>query len=93
MTPIRYGYNLHVLARRQAELGLNDGELGEKAQCSYKTIENFHKGLSMTPRTVKKLADALGVDLATIVVPLSSHAITPRAPRGPQAARRKAVRK
>ncbi len=70
---MRYSYNIEPLARRQAEEGLTYEGLGQKTGLRGNTIRNALMGRACNPPTIKKIADALGVPMAELVVPVEAE--------------------
>jgi len=60
-------YKTEILERKRFEKGLSYSELAEKLGLHQITISRTLKGISMKPRTVKLLADYLGVEMENVV--------------------------
>jgi len=71
---LEFGYDIHQIARRKAEQGRSDAELAALAGVHATTIRNVLTGRSCRPATVKAVAEALGLDLAELVVPAEAEA-------------------
>lgn len=65
---VEYGYDIDALARRKAELGLLDADLARKAGVTPRTVYNILTGQTSNARTIRKLAEAMGLNLADLVV-------------------------
>jgi transcriptional regulator with XRE-family HTH domain len=61
-----YAYDIKKLAKRKAELGLVDRDLARLAGVVPSTVKNVLTGKTAKASTIKRIADALGVDLASI---------------------------
>ena len=60
-------YNTEILERKRWEKGLSYVELAKKLGLHQVTVSRTLKGITMKPRTVKLLADYLGVDMESVV--------------------------
>jgi transcriptional regulator with XRE-family HTH domain len=60
-------YKVEILEKKRLEKGLSYTELAEKLGMHKVTVSRTLKGVSMKPRTVKILADFLGVEMERIV--------------------------
>jgi transcriptional regulator with XRE-family HTH domain len=60
-------YKTEVLERKRLEKGLSYTEIAEKLGLNKVTVSRTLKGISMKPRTVKLLADYLGIRMESIV--------------------------
>jgi transcriptional regulator with XRE-family HTH domain len=60
-------YQVEILERTRLIKGLSYTELANKLGLHKVTISRTLNGATMKPRTVKLLADYLGVDMTTIV--------------------------
>lgn len=60
-------YKIEILERKRLEKGLSYTEIAEKLGMHKVTVSRTLKGVTLKPRTVKLLADYLGVQMETIV--------------------------
>jgi transcriptional regulator with XRE-family HTH domain len=60
-------YNLEILEKKRLEKGLSYTEIAERLGMHKVTVSRTLKGVTMKPRTVKLLADYLGVEMDRIV--------------------------
>jgi transcriptional regulator with XRE-family HTH domain len=60
-------YKTDVLERKRLEKGLSYTDIAVKLGLNKVTVSRTLKGMTMKPRTVKLLADYLGVHMETIV--------------------------
>ncbi len=60
-------YKVEVLEKKRLEKGLSYTEIAEKLGIHKVTVSRTLKGVTMKPRTVKLLADYLGVGMEGIV--------------------------
>jgi transcriptional regulator with XRE-family HTH domain len=60
-------YKTEILERKRWEKGLSYSELAEKVGLHQITVSRTLNGITMKPRTVKLLADYLGVEMEHIV--------------------------
>ena len=60
-------YKTDILERKRLEKGLSYTDIAEKLGLHKVSVSRTLQGLSMKPRTVKLLADYLGVNMETIV--------------------------
>jgi len=60
-------YKIEMLERKRLEKGLSYTEIAEKLGMHKVTVSRTLKGVTLKPRTVKLLADYLGVQMETIV--------------------------
>jgi len=54
--------------------GWTQGHLADKASITPTTMSNIMAGRCQNPKTMRKVADALGLDLAEMVVETEVHA-------------------
>jgi transcriptional regulator with XRE-family HTH domain len=60
-------YKIEILERKRLEKGLSYTEIADKLGMHKVTVSRTLKGVTLKPRTVKLLADYLGVQMDTIV--------------------------
>ena len=60
-------YKTEILERKRWEKGLSYAELADKLGLHQMTVSRTLNGITMKPRTVKLLADYLGVDMGNVV--------------------------
>jgi transcriptional regulator with XRE-family HTH domain len=60
-------YKIELLEKKRLEKGLSYTEIADTLGMHKVTVSRTLKGLTMKPRTVKILADYLGVEMARIV--------------------------
>ncbi len=60
-------YKVEILERKRLEKGLSYTEIASKVGIHKVTVSRTLKGVTMKPRTVKLLADYLGVQMEAIV--------------------------
>jgi transcriptional regulator with XRE-family HTH domain len=60
-------YKIDVLERKRLEKGLSYTEIADKLGLHKVTVSRTLKGVTTKPRTVKLLADYLGVEMERIV--------------------------
>ena len=60
-------YKIEMLEKKRLEKGLSYTEIADSLGMHKVTVSRTLKGLTMKPRTVKILADYLGVEMARIV--------------------------
>jgi len=60
-------YKIEMLERKRLEKGLSYTEIADRLGMHKVTVSRTLKGLTMKPRTVKMLADYLGVEMERIV--------------------------
>lgn len=60
-------YNTEILERKRWEKGLSYSDLAERLGLHQVTVARTLNGVTMKPRTVKLLADYLGVDMRNVV--------------------------
>ena len=60
-------YNTEILERKRWEKGLSYSELAGKVGLHQITVARTLQGVTMKPRTVKLLADYLGVEMVHVV--------------------------
>jgi transcriptional regulator with XRE-family HTH domain len=66
---VTYDYDISKLVRRRKELGLTDLAIAKAAELSPATVGHvLRRGRSAYPHTIGKIARALGIDLADLVV-------------------------
>lgn len=63
-----FKYNVSKLERRRLEKGWTQTQLAKEASLSRVTVCQILNGRKGSPETIKKLAAALGVELASLVV-------------------------
>lgn len=60
-------YRIEILEKKRLEKGLSYTEIAERLGMHKVTVSRTLKGVTMKPRTVKTLADYLGVEMERIV--------------------------
>lgn len=60
-------YNVDLLEKMRLEKGLSYTEIAERLGIHKVTVSRTLKGITLKPRTVKLLADYLGVEMNRIV--------------------------
>ncbi len=60
-------YKVELIERKRLEKGLSYTELADKLGLNTVTVSRTLRGINMKPRTVKLLADYLGVDMGQLV--------------------------
>jgi transcriptional regulator with XRE-family HTH domain len=60
-------YKTEILERKRFEKGLSYSELAGKLGLHQITVSRTLNGITMKPRTVKLLADYLGVEMVNVV--------------------------
>ncbi len=60
-------YKIEILERKRLERGLSYTEIADRLGMHKVTVSRTLKGVTMKPRTVKMLADYLGVEMERIV--------------------------
>jgi len=60
-------YNIEVLEKKRLEKGLSYTEIADNLGIHKVTVSRTLKGITMKPRTVKLLADYLGVEMNRVV--------------------------
>ena len=60
-------YKIEILEKKRLEKGLSYTEIADKLGLHKGTVSRTLKGVTMKPRTVKLLADYLGVEMERIV--------------------------
>ncbi len=60
-------YRIEILERKRLEKGLSYTEIADRLGMHKVTVSRTLKGVTMKPRTVKLLADYLGVEMERIV--------------------------
>ncbi len=60
-------YKIEILERKRLEKGLSYTEIADKLGMHKVTVSRTLKGVTLKPRTVKLLADYLGVEMQVIV--------------------------
>ena len=63
-----YEYDISKLAERKARLGLTDKVIAQRAGVHPSTVKNVLTGQTCKAPTIKKLAEALGLDLSELVI-------------------------
>jgi hypothetical protein len=63
-----FTYDISKLAQRKARLGWTNMRLAQAARVHGATVSNVLSGRTCKPPTVKKLAEAMGLDLTDLVV-------------------------
>ncbi len=60
-------YRIEILEKKRLEKGLSYTEIADKLGMHKVTVSRTLKGVTLKPRTVKLLADYLGVEMQVIV--------------------------
>ncbi len=60
-------YKVEILEKKRLEKGLSYTEIADTLGIHKVTVSRTLKGITMKPRTVKLLADCLGVEMERIV--------------------------
>ena len=60
-------YRIEILEKKRLEKGLSYTEIAETLGMHKVTVSRTLKGVTLKPRTVKLLADYLGVEMVTLV--------------------------
>ena len=60
-------YRIEVLEKKRLEKGLSYTEIADRLGMHKVTVSRTLKGVTLKPRTVKLLADYLGVEMVTLV--------------------------
>jgi transcriptional regulator with XRE-family HTH domain len=60
-------YRIEILEKKRLEKGLSYTEIADRLGMHKVTVSRTLKGLTLKPRTVKLLADHLGVEMERIV--------------------------
>jgi transcriptional regulator with XRE-family HTH domain len=60
-------YKIDILEKKRLEKGLSYTEIAHELGMHKATVTRTLKGVTMKPRTVKLLADYLGVEMARLV--------------------------
>jgi transcriptional regulator with XRE-family HTH domain len=60
-------YKIDILERKRLERGLSYTEIADRLGMHKVTVSRTLKGVTMKPRTVKMLADYLGVEMERLV--------------------------
>ncbi len=60
-------YNIEILERKRLERGLSYTEIAQQLGIHKVTVSRTLKGVTTKPRTVKLLADYLGVEMEKII--------------------------
>lgn len=60
-------YRIEVLEKKRLEKGLSYTEIAERLGMHKVTVSRTLKGVTLKPRTVKLLADYLGVEMGMLV--------------------------
>jgi transcriptional regulator with XRE-family HTH domain len=60
-------YRIEILEKKRLEKGLSYTEIAERLGMHKVTVSRTLKGVTLKPRTVKLLADYLGVEMQMIV--------------------------
>jgi transcriptional regulator with XRE-family HTH domain len=60
-------YKLEILEKKRLEKGLSYTEIADNLGIHKVTVSRTLRGMSMKPRTVKRLADYLGVEMERIL--------------------------
>jgi len=60
-------YKIEILEKKRLEKGLSYTEIADNLGIHKVTVARTLKGVSMKPRTVKRLADYLGVEMERIL--------------------------
>lgn len=61
-------YKMEILEKKRLEKGLSYTDIAVKLGINKVTVSRTLKGVNMKPRTVKLLADFLGVHMETLVL-------------------------
>ncbi len=75
-----YTYDIGRLQRAAMELGWPRCRVAVEAKITRRTISKFFRGERVTETTAKKIADALGVPMSEIVIPVGSEITVPAEP-------------
>jgi transcriptional regulator with XRE-family HTH domain len=59
-------YNIEILEKKRLEKGLSYSDIADKVGVHKVTVSRTLQGVTMKPRTVKLLADYLGVEMERI---------------------------
>ena len=62
-----FDYDIEMLARRKAEMGMLDVELARLAKVTPSTVKNVLTRKTSKAPTIRKIAEALGMNLADLV--------------------------
>lgn len=62
-----FTYNPEILERTRMERGLSYTDIAKQLGINKVTVARTLKGISMRPRTVKLLADYLGIEMGRVV--------------------------
>jgi transcriptional regulator with XRE-family HTH domain len=60
-------YNIEILEKKRLEKGLSYTDIADKLGMHKVTVSRTLKGVTLKPRTVKLLADYLGVEMERIL--------------------------
>ena len=60
-------YKIEILEKKRLEKGLSYTDIADKLGMHKVTVSRTLQGLTMKPRTVKLLADYLGVEMGKVV--------------------------
>jgi|GEM_PF-5159152 len=63
-----FDYDISILRRQKAELGLIDAEIARKANVTPTTVANVLAERTRKASTIRRVTMALGLDLAELVV-------------------------
>lgn len=61
-------YKTEILEKKRLEKGLSYTEIADRLGMNKVTVSRTLKGITMKPRTVKLLADYLGVEMNRVVL-------------------------
>ncbi len=63
----KYMYKIEILEKKRLERGLSYTDIADKLGMHKVTVSRTLQGVTMKPRTVKLLADYLGVEMDKII--------------------------
>lgn len=61
-------YDIEILEKKRLEMGLSYTEIADKVGIHKVTVSRTLRGITLKPRTVKLLADYLGVEMNRVVL-------------------------
>lgn len=61
-------YNIALLIKRRKVRGLSQAQLAAAAEVTQATVSNVEAGNTENAKTIKKLADALGLQMTKLIV-------------------------
>ncbi|HAS54002.1 MAG: hypothetical protein A2X56_13240 [Nitrospirae bacterium GWC2_57_13] len=67
MSDAKSSYRIDILEKKRLEKGLSYTEIAQDLGMHKVTVSRTLKGITLKPRTVKLLADYLGVEMGRIV--------------------------